>query len=1086
MNYVKTPPPRPLSKQETLDSLNHWKNLFRNYYRRDSSYKQFLKKDCTWDFSSVNYALTDSEQEPASERAENLSDFLGTLAGFLPHSYLTQKILEDSKCLQDCWDLIYEHYNVQVTPATLLDFDSLKKEPTENYRQFYERLLQHVRLHLAPAGAKVENMTNTNADKLTISLMNIVAMTWLRKCNPDLIEIIKKEYSSELRSGEQLASLVPLIAPNIDSLVSRYTSSNVGMISQRPEEVIIQHTQQTRQTKSNAKKLTNKGKTRQNFNKQSVFFCPGCYAVSKELMVGIDYKHKASMCPRTSAVSRFLLAQDSTDTEDTGETGDESEADQNGNTTNSTIASITSSSFQINNLTSNLREGEPILDRKPCQNLKIQTSLTPNDDCHIIDRTPHNVNTHFNISDDEYTMNFSLNKIEERKHLWSTESIRKESSPRIRASLNNIPFDPVIDEGSEVTCVSDKFADLAHIDYMPTKFAASSANSTHMKVMGQTSGNVVIAIAHEKPIVWDLGRCIVVKNLSVDMLIGEPGKKDNKIVTIPYLKRIKTEDINGNVTFIDYSTKSNASRHICKLKIRTTLFQGEQLRYRLPRELEDETEIAINQVKGTTIPWIEPQVLSVKDGFIDIYNNTPHPVVIHKNTEFADLVKLNKVNLQQFVANKVIADTEDSAHFERPDILKKKISYINEVSIDPDKQLSVGWRDKFKSLCIEYSDTINPNPGRYNGYFGNVDNSIDFLSTPPPSVKARLPQYSSEKLKIMGKLMDDLENMGVLAKPEDMGVAPAFVVPSLLTPKPEKGEWRLVSDFTPLNIHIRKFQTISPTIQDAKKAIAKYKYNIECDLSHYFFQGGMRKEDIQYLATPHPFKGLRVYCVEPQGLRNASEHSYERLARIFGDLCMQEKMTRMADGLFILADTVSDLYENFRTVLERAKKAGLTFKPKKIIIAPKETVLFGWRKSNDGWHPTEHTVSPLTLAEEPSTVKQMRSYLGSYKQLTECISDYAVLLHPLEQLVAGKDSAEKIVWNKELSDAFVKVKESLKDIKTIFVAKPTDKLDIFTDYSESSKAIGGRLLITREEEDGSVRKLLGGHFSCRLTSHQKK
>ena len=173
-------------------------------------------------------------------------------------------------------------------------------------------------------------------------------------------------------------------------------------------------------------------------------------------------------------------------------------------------------------------------------------------------------------------------------------------------------------------------------------------------------------------------------------------------------------------------------------------------------------------------------------------------------------------------------------------------------------------------------------------------------------------------------------------------------------------------------------------------------------------------------------------------------------------------MTRMADGLFILADTVSDLYKNFRTVLERAKKAGLTFKPKKIIIAPKETVLFGWRKSNDGWHPTEHTVSPLTLAEEPSTVKQMRSYLGSYKQLTECISDYAVLLHPLEQLVAGKDSVEKIVWNKELSDAFVKVKESLKDIKTIFVAKPTDKLDIFTDYSESSKAIGGRLLITRE------------------------
>ena len=136
----------------------------------------------------------------------------------------------------------------------------------------------------------------------------------------------------------------------------------------------------------------------------------------------------------------------------------------------------------------------------------------------------------------------------------------------------------------------------------------------------------------------------------------------------------------------------------------------------------------------------------------------------------------------------------------------------------------------------------------------------------------------------MANLMDDLEDMGVLAKPEEVGVVPAFVVPSMLQPKPEKNEWRLVSDFTPLNIHIRKLETVSPSIKDAKNILAKYKYNIECDLSHCFFQGGMRKEDIQYLATPHPYKGLRVYCVEPQGLRNASEHAYERLARIFGDL----------------------------------------------------------------------------------------------------------------------------------------------------------------------------------------------------------
>ena len=87
---------------------------------------------------------------------------------------------------------MYEHYNVQVTPETLLDFESLEKEKTENYRQFYERLVQHVRLHLAQRGAKVESVTNAAADTMSISLLNMVALQWLRKCHPQLIKVVRK------------------------------------------------------------------------------------------------------------------------------------------------------------------------------------------------------------------------------------------------------------------------------------------------------------------------------------------------------------------------------------------------------------------------------------------------------------------------------------------------------------------------------------------------------------------------------------------------------------------------------------------------------------------------------------------------------------------------------------------------------------------------------------------------------------------------------------------------------------------------------------------------------------------------------
>ena len=38
--FVKLPPPRQLTQNESLDSLDHWKSIFRSYFRRDSIFRQ--------------------------------------------------------------------------------------------------------------------------------------------------------------------------------------------------------------------------------------------------------------------------------------------------------------------------------------------------------------------------------------------------------------------------------------------------------------------------------------------------------------------------------------------------------------------------------------------------------------------------------------------------------------------------------------------------------------------------------------------------------------------------------------------------------------------------------------------------------------------------------------------------------------------------------------------------------------------------------------------------------------------------------------------------------------------------------------
>ena len=52
----------------------------------------------------------------------------------------------------------------------------------------------------------------------------------------------------------------------------------------------------------------------------------------------------------------------------------------------------------------------------------------------------------------------------------------------------------------------------------------------------------------------------------------------------------------------------------------------------------------------------------------------------------------------------------------------------------------------------------------------------------------------------------------------------------------------------------KKLPTVSPNINEAKQKLAKYKYHVFLDLSNYYYQGGIKVEDSQYLATIHPFK----------------------------------------------------------------------------------------------------------------------------------------------------------------------------------------------------------------------------------------
>ena len=92
VNHAKTPPPRPLGANETLESLTHWRTTFRTFYKRDDCYRSLIRDSAAWNPSEANYAQvveTVGMKRSAADMKEDLLDLLHTVAGYLPHAYLT-------------------------------------------------------------------------------------------------------------------------------------------------------------------------------------------------------------------------------------------------------------------------------------------------------------------------------------------------------------------------------------------------------------------------------------------------------------------------------------------------------------------------------------------------------------------------------------------------------------------------------------------------------------------------------------------------------------------------------------------------------------------------------------------------------------------------------------------------------------------------------------------------------------------------------------------------------------------------------------------------------------------------------------
>ena len=89
-------------------------------------------------------------------------------------------------------------------------------------------------------------------------------------------------------------------------------------------------------------------------------------------------------------------------------------------------------------------------------------------------------------------------------------------------------------------------------------------------------------------------------------------------------------------------------------------------------------------------------------------------------------------------------------------------------------------------------------------------------------MKTRIPNHSSNMNILIAGKVDTLKRWGVLTEPEKLGINVEFVSPSLLIPELEQSEYRVVTDFTALDVHLKKVPNTTATLAQEKARIARY------------------------------------------------------------------------------------------------------------------------------------------------------------------------------------------------------------------------------------------------------------------------